>query len=194
MKEIWRDIPTTKNYQASNMGRIRHHNKIITLSTSNEGYLTASLRYHGKSKTRYVHRLVAQTFIPNPKNLPAVNHKDEDKQNDQVNNLEWCTIKYNDRYGNHMWKQARSRFYSVKITRGKLSRIFPSMASANYWLRAYGNVRKSKYTIRDQLRRCCWGQVQNVFGYQARFVIKKGSSWQTSLFDKPHQTSLFGKD
>ena len=60
--------------------------------------------YHNR-KTYSVHRLVAITFIPNPNDLPIINHKDEDKTNNNVNNLEWCTSKYNSNYGNIKIKQ-----------------------------------------------------------------------------------------
>lgn len=63
-----------------------------------------------------VHRLVAQAFIPNPNNLPQVNHKDEDKTNNCVDNLEWCTNKYNCNYGNHIEnivKKTRMPIYSI---------------------------------------------------------------------------------
>ena len=190
MKEVWKDIPTAKEYQISNMGRVRKRRHFLRLTLNDNGYLRVSLN----GKPAYVHRLVAKAFIPNPHHYPDVNHKDEDKQNDQVNNLEWCTSQYNNRYGEHAWKQARSRFYNVQLSKGSLIRSFPSMEDANFWLRAYGGIHRSKYTIRDQLRRCCWGEVQDVFSYKARFITRKGSSWQTSLFDKPRQMSLFGRD
>lgn len=63
-----------------------------------EGYLVCTLSKNGTTKQYYIHRLVAETFIPNPDNLPCVNHKDENKSNNNVDNLEWCTFKYNSQY------------------------------------------------------------------------------------------------
>ena len=63
------------------------------------GYMYVNLRKDGVTKQQYIHRLVAQAFIPNPNNLPEVNHKDEDKTNNNVKNLEWCDRKYNINYG-----------------------------------------------------------------------------------------------
>lgn len=64
------------------------------------GYLSVELFRNKKSKRLLIHRLVAQAFISNPDNLPQVNHKDEDRENNNVENLEWCTAKYNMNYGN----------------------------------------------------------------------------------------------
>ena len=65
-----------------------------------EGYLRIILRKNGEYTTAYVHKLVAEAFLINPNGYEVVNHKDEDKQNPDVNNLEWCTNKYNSNYGN----------------------------------------------------------------------------------------------
>jgi hypothetical protein len=64
------------------------------------GYMVIDLRdKSGTKKHKRVHRLVAEAFIPNPYNLPEVNHKDENKQNNSADNLEWCTSSYNKKYG-----------------------------------------------------------------------------------------------
>jgi hypothetical protein len=72
-----------------------------------KGYKTVTLTKDGKSKTVFVHRIVAEAFIENPDNLPMVNHKDEDKTNNFVENLEWCTASYNRTYGKGAEKQAK---------------------------------------------------------------------------------------
>ena len=72
----------------------------------NNGYKSVSLTKDGVTKAFYVHRLVAEAFIPNPDNLPMVNHKDEDKTNNFLENLEWCTAQYNNTYGNKAKRQA----------------------------------------------------------------------------------------
>ena len=115
MIEEWRDIDGYENYyQVSNFGRVkrkahfsnykgsskRYIPEIIKkLSTDKDGYKVVSL-YIGKSnKLCKVHILVAKAFIPNDKNLPQVNHKDENKGNNFADNLEWCTCHYNNNYG-----------------------------------------------------------------------------------------------
>ena len=98
--EIWKDIENYEEYyQISSLGRIRNkkENRILKPSKSC-GYYHISLRY-GNKKEMLIHRLVAKAFIPNPLNLSYVNHKDENKLNNNVENLEWCTAKYNNSYG-----------------------------------------------------------------------------------------------
>jgi hypothetical protein len=81
--------------------------KQMKQSVHTAGYKTVSLTKDGKSKTAFVHRIVAEAFIDNPDNLPMVNHKDEDKTNNFVENLEWCTASYNRTYGKGVEKQAK---------------------------------------------------------------------------------------
>lgn len=75
------------------------HGHIIKPGPTGTGYVQVILRKNGKNKKHRLHRLVAQTFIPNPDNLPEVNHKDENKVNNKVENLEWCDKNYNTHYG-----------------------------------------------------------------------------------------------
>ena len=86
-------------YEVSNLGRVRRNGKIIKPSKKN-GYLYLNLCKNGIVRNALIHRLVAQSFLPNPSNFPQVNHKDEDKTNNAVSNLEWCTSQYNSNYSN----------------------------------------------------------------------------------------------
>lgn len=112
--EIWKQINGYENYMVSNLGNIisitkvsiKRNSKIkgivfkkIKTSTNIYGYLSVCLYKNGTSKSYKVHRLVAEAFIPNHKNLPQVNHKDENKANNKVTNLEWCDSSYNNNYG-----------------------------------------------------------------------------------------------
>ena len=118
MCEEWRTIKDYEGlYEISNMGRVkslpkcaftsnpyftgyRHtKEKILKGGTTKLGYKTVTLRKNGKGKFIYIHRLVAEAFIPNPNDLPEVNHKDENPANNCVDNLEWCTHIYNGNYG-----------------------------------------------------------------------------------------------
>ena len=75
--------------------------KFLALYQTKSGYLTANLSKNGKSKPYRVNRLVAEAYLENPNNLPYVNHKDEVKTHNWINNLEWCDAKYNNNYGSH---------------------------------------------------------------------------------------------
>ena len=110
--EIWKDIPNYEGtYKINNFGEIRRYNTYSTYDKripkyhnikahiGKSGYYRVVLNKNNKAKNYLVHRLVAQAFIPNPNNLPQINHKDENKGNNSVNNLEWCTLKYNCNYG-----------------------------------------------------------------------------------------------
>lgn len=104
MQEIWRDIEGFGGcYQVSNLGRVKSlkfgKEKILTPTINSSGYYHTCLRKDGRSVTVYIHRIVAQAFLPNPDNLPLINHKDEDKTNNRVENLEWCSAYYNLHYG-----------------------------------------------------------------------------------------------
>lgn len=113
-KEIWKDILGCEGlYQVSNFGRVKSFKfgkeRILKPGTNKYGYLIVILCKNGKVKHFYVHRLVAEAFIPNPHNYPCVNHKDECKTNNNVNNLEWCTYTYNNNYGTKIERISKNR-------------------------------------------------------------------------------------
>lgn len=104
-EEIWKKIPNYKNYFVSNKGRIKSSSykgmgEKLMICSEQDGYLSVNLNRNGKSYTHKVHRLVALCFIPNPNNYPVVNHKNEIRNDNRVENLEWCTQKYNTIYSN----------------------------------------------------------------------------------------------
>lgn len=103
---IWRDVPGWEGrYWVSNTGLVKGRKGELKHWVSDKGYHVVSLEKGSKKDgTRYakfanVHRLVAMAFIPNPNNYPQVNHIDENPSNNNVDNLEWCTAKYNMSYG-----------------------------------------------------------------------------------------------
>ena len=102
-EEVWKDCPHYEGlYQVSNKGRVWsiRRNRYLKLTPNIYGYIRVKLtNKYGQKKMEAVHRLVALAFIPNPDKLPQVNHKDENKQNNCANNLEWCDAKYNNTYG-----------------------------------------------------------------------------------------------
>lgn len=127
--EIWKDYKDYEGlYQASNLGRMRsldrwvksksgsvrfYKGRILKPYTDKDGYLLVGLWKNNKHKTYKVHRLVAETFLPNPDNLPQVNHKDENPLNNNVNNLEWCNSKYNCNFGTRIERISKRRSKTV---------------------------------------------------------------------------------
>lgn len=102
MEEIWKTVEGFENYQVSNKGRIRNLNygnlgycKILKQGNNESGYALIQLHKNGKRYQRKMHRLIAKEFIPNPNNYPAIHHKNEIKDDNRVENLEWCTQKQN---------------------------------------------------------------------------------------------------
>ena len=127
-KEIWKPIiESNGDYYVSNYGRVRsterisknNHlipEKILAIRKDKDGYCIATIYISGKRVDRKIHRLVADAFIPNPNNYPMINHKDETRDNNYVDNLEWCDAKYNANYGTCRQRQSiamrgRSREY-----------------------------------------------------------------------------------
>ena len=124
-EEKWFDVKGYEGlYQVSNFGRVkscqRKVNRLGHLKTINErilknvldrstGYYCVGISKNGKGKKIAVHRLVAEAFLPNPTNLPFINHKDEIRTNNNVENLEWCTIQYNNTYGTIIEKLRNSK-------------------------------------------------------------------------------------
>lgn len=125
MEEVWKDIEGYEGlYQVSNLGRVRSVDRYVRTSRGNglkpvkgkiikqavlSGYVCVRLHKNNKEKTHLVHRLVANAFIPNHNNLPEINHKDENKQNNLISNLEWCDRAYNVHYGTGIKRNKESQ-------------------------------------------------------------------------------------
>lgn len=108
--EIWKDIKGFEGiYQISNLGRFRNRGEVKKPWTAAHGYLAFTLRKDGQKKNYKVHRLVAEAFIPNIENFPEINHIDGDKTNNRVENLEWCTHRYNMRHSYEIISAANSK-------------------------------------------------------------------------------------
>ena len=131
MSEVWKTIEGFEGrYEVSNIGRIRSFMTntgairekplILCQKIDKYGYLVVGLNKNGKKNFRAVHRLVALAFIPNTGNLPQINHKNEDKQDNRVENLEWCTVSYNNNYGTHSKRISNSMKNNPKISRAVL--------------------------------------------------------------------------
>ena len=133
----------------------------LKLCATRTGYLLVNAK---GGKFEQIHRLVALTFIPNPNNLPEVNHKDEDKTNNKVSNLEWCTHKYNSSYGerNRKISATLSRInQSKKKVKNSDGKCFDSIADAARFVKgSSGNIVK-----------CLKGQIKTAYGYKWEYII-----------------------
>lgn len=113
--EEWVDLPGYEGlYQVSKTGYIKSlprkgtQGGIMRGHLDKKGYVIITLRKDGVQSSKRLHRLIAETFIPNPDNLPEVNHRNENKVDNRVENLEWCTSAYNHEYGSRTSRAAQS--------------------------------------------------------------------------------------
>lgn len=140
MKRVWKDIPEYEGlYQVSNYGEIRKicGKNYKYLKPTKEEYYRVSLIKNNKRKTFLVHRLVALAFIPNPNKYLIINHKDENKLNNNVNNLEWCTHKYNNNYGRVHEKLKKNNANSKKIIIIETGQVFNSGKECSEFLKCH---------------------------------------------------------
>ena len=160
--EVWAKVPIDgygELYHISNKGRLKNvkRNKIHAINLDSYGYPHYLLCNKGERKPITAHRLVAMTFIPNPFNLPCVNHKDEDKTNNSVDNLEWCTHEYNSNYGTAKERTAAKNSKPIaQILNGKIIAVFKNSKEAE----CATGVDFSK------IRMCCRGERNSAGGYQ----------------------------
>ena len=190
--EIWR-TPIHKgevfdNYQVSNLGQILSLNfrntgksELMNPWKDKDGYLKIGLRNNGKTDFILVHRLIAETFIPNPDNLPQVNHKIDTKEGKKINmvifnedgsinkektTLEWCDGKYNHNYGTINERISKAN------TNGKLSKRVLQLSLDGELIREYPSVRECERNGFDHSNviRCCNGKQKTHKGF--RFMYK----------------------
>lgn len=186
VKEVWKPVKGFEGfYEISNYGRVKSKEryvlcknkptkikgKILKFGINSSGYCFVIMVKDNIRKMHLVHRLVAEHFIPNVNNLPQINHIDENKENNHVSNLEWCTAKYNVNYGMRSQKvseKLRGRYNREDISKkikqlskeGMLIHIFPSIREAN---RAIGKPSR-------HISECCHHKRKTAYGYRWEFV------------------------
>ena len=186
MIEEWRPVVGYEGlYEVSNTGQVRsldrfyyrlHKGKVLSPTKDRYGYLTVTLNCNGKSKTIKIHRLVAQAFLPNPDNLPQVNHKDEDKTNNNVTNLEWCTAKYNVNFGTR-----QERYRNTMLEKGHWS----GLSREEYEKKRYKEnkdkrkdsqrkyYQKNKDRICDKVKEYSQKNKEKIREYHHQYYLKK---------------------
>lgn len=167
MQERWVEIPEFPCYKVSNLGRViseyyEGFPKLMNPWNSN-GYRRVELRNRNSNKSynKLVHRLVAEAFIPNPLGYTEVNHIDEDKSNNQVSNLEWCSRKYNINYGTGMARAAAKKSHKVlaKSADGAILHRFNSTKEAARYGFDSGTISKCCNGFRKSHKGLYWEYV-----------------------------------
>lgn len=165
MIEIYKDIQGYEGkYQISNLGNVYSliTNKILKPRLTLDGYYQVDLCKDGVKRHLYIHRLVAQSFLDNPKNYKIVNHKDENSMNNIVSNLEWCDSTYNNNYGN--CKRKISEANSIKINQYDMNGNF-----IKQWL-GVNNIERCLKINKGNICMCCKGKRNNAGGYKWEYM------------------------
>lgn len=177
-KEIWKDIKGYEGlYQVSSYGRVRsvdrvtnyangekrlYKGRILRTANNTVGYFFCVLCKNGQTKKKYIHRLVAETFLPNPNNLPEVNHKDENKASNFVSNLEFCSRSYNVNYGTAIQRRAEKRSRPVlqlDVNTGRVISEYPSLIETG----------KQTGFSQGNISMCCNGKRKTAYGYKWQY-------------------------
>lgn len=183
--EVWKEIYGYKGiYFISNKGRVKSIDRripntngvgtriikgcILKTSFNNKGYEIITLNKEGKKKTCLIHRLVAINFIPNPNNYTDVNHKDENKSNNKVENLEWVTHKYNMNYGDRSIKASEKLKNTRTLSKNGKARkvinidtgkVFNTILEASWYYKINASG----------ISQCCRGKSSNCGGFKWKY-------------------------
>lgn len=176
-KEWWKQVPGYEGlYMVSDRGRVKSLDRyvkhwrgglslkpgrILKPGKDRCGYLHVILCNDGKNTKHLVHRLVAMAFIPNPKNLPEVNHKNEDKTDNRVENLEWVSHKYNSNHG------TRNERISSTMTNGKQSKTVLQFTSEGEFVREWQSTMECGRNgfAQSSVCMCCNGKLKQYKGF-----------------------------
>ena len=161
MEEIWKDIKGYEGkYQVSSLGRVRRV-EVLSEFTHTRGYKYVNITKDGQTKHKYIHRLVAETFIPNPMNLETVNHINEVKDDNKVSNLEWLSYYDNNHHGTAIERRS--------ITRGK--KVLQYSLDGEF-IKEWNSAREIERELgycNVSINQCCNGIIHKSKGFIWRF-------------------------
>lgn len=176
--EVWKDIEGyERSYQVSNKGRVRSldritndgkalKGKILCQTYAGKGYLSVMLSKDGKTQRKNIHRLVAEAFLPNPNNLPEINHKSERKNENFVENLEWCDHKYNNTYGGKIERGSKHNKVPVVQCTMDGEELF-------CWFSGVDAVAENPQLRATSIAACCRGRIKYHKGYKWKYGKEK---------------------
>jgi hypothetical protein len=187
--EEWRDVVGYEGlYQVSNLGNVKSLKRVVKHSSGcpkiiNEKFLKPSsakyghknvvLSLNGIKKHQLVHRLVAKAFIENPNNYPCVNHKDENAKNNCIDNLEWCTVQYNNTYGTFVQRRIQNTDFSKRsLTAKKYILSVAQMDLSGKVLKVWDSLTDAAMNTGTQISKicsCCKGQRKTSNGYMWKY-------------------------
>ena len=181
--EIWKPVVGYEGfYEVSNLGNVRSLNwgnrgitKNIYLKPHNRGYLQVELHANGRRKMFTVHRLVAEAFIQNEHGFPQVNHKDENKTNNAVDNLEWCTASYNARYSMeiHPDRVTNRNYVGNGKHKRRNNKKIEQISMDGKLIKTWDNSREIfvKTGMSDwSISECCRGNRNKAYGFMWRYA------------------------
>lgn len=179
MEEIWKPVKGYEGrYEVSNLGRVKslggtsmfgknllqRCEKILKNTELKNGYSMVGL----KEKKFYVHRLVAEAFLSNKDGLPCINHKDENRKNNFVENLEWCSYSYNNTYGNHIDRVKKTLKDNNKLSLNNARNQKVVCLDTGLVFRNIAEA--SKKTGATNISKCCRGLIEKSGGYRWEYV------------------------
>ena len=181
MNEIWKPIKGYEGvYEVSSYGRVRSlarmridrmgrrkpiPEKMLKMH-DRKGYDSVTLQDMGRKAIMSVHRLVAMAFIPNPDNLPIINHRDENPKNNQVSNLEWCDISYNTRYGTGVERAQAKHVYHRKAVE-QLTKDGQHVAT----FKGVKEAARATGADASVIVRVCKGRNETAGGYRWKYIV-----------------------